>query len=139
MANHNTEWVRCIDCLRYNDKHKPYGCRYSGARIPMKTAKTRLIQCSFYIDENIVKLARAGWRGHAAGVHGKVNRQIGSPSETRTFNGMIYELMNGNYGGHARGCNSRQSAERMAADWKADGTGNTRIIKQNGKYWVYSR
>lgn len=66
------EKVRCINCLHYNDKRKPFGCKYSGARISLKAAKTRDIFCDYFIDErSVVGAARAGWRGHAVGIQGK--------------------------------------------------------------------
>lgn len=83
--------VRCIDCLHYNDRRKPFGCKYSGARVSLKAAKTRDIICDYYVDEKAtVATARAGWRGHAAGVYGKKGRSQAKPGKTWTI-----EYMNG--------------------------------------------
>jgi hypothetical protein len=61
------------------------------------------------------------------------------PPTLRMFGGSEYELINGIYDGYTYGCPTKQSAQRVADNWKQTGGSNTRIVHKGDKYWVYGR
>lgn len=61
------------------------------------------------------------------------------PPILRTFGGLEFELINGIYDGYTYGCPTKESAQRVADNWKKTGGMNIRIVYKDNKYWVYGR
>jgi len=62
------------------------------------------------------------------------------PPTTRIFNGMEYELLNGEYAPEGKGpygAYTEMEARDWAKIWQASEDGKTRIIKSKGTEWYF--